>query len=246
MFSKKKNILSLVILLLWNLYACTGAGPVASPLTQEFENTATKTSDSSNPSSSKNDKTTPSEDSSTEGDIAPISILKLNPPAQPTQPLTPQLGLIVEGIVLLPSSQLNSKCETNFENIPTVKSWVKEPGENWKLNYILGKYESEEDIYNPYIVNQCGVFTAKLDLTLGPPKNPCSWGNSEVKLSAHYRDSQGFFYNGEIIYSCHDMDNHDPFHPEIIPTEYKALPKAVIQLKEVQMMNLPRENKFFP
>ncbi len=243
---KNKHILILVIFLILNISACTGAGPVSSPLTQGIENTATSSSESNHPSTSQEDDSSPSEDSASESDISPISIAKFNPPAQPTQPLTPQLGLMVDGIVLLPNTNLNANCEKGFENIPTVKSWTKDSGENWKINYVLGKYESEEDINNPYFVNQCGVFKAKLGLLLGPPKDPCSYGNNEAKLSASYRDSNGMFYTGEFIYSCHDAYNHDPQNPGVVPTKYKALPKAIIQLKSAPMMTLPRENKFFP
>ncbi len=232
MFSRNKNILTLAILLFWNLSACTGAGPVSSPLTQGIENTATSSSESNHPSTSQEDDSSPSEDSSSEADISPISIAKFNPPAQPTQPVIIDVHLLeIHGTVVLPGGTPDPECGKNDKHpapfatsIPTVKSWIKAEDASWELKFILGKKETEEDEILPFAVDHCGGFTGRLYIMIGPNPNECG-GNEKVKFTASYKDDAGMIYTGDShIYTCNDAPN---------------FPDAFIELKPLALMMNP-------
>lgn len=214
LFISNKNKLGILVLfLVFILSACTGAGPTASPLSSGPENSAAGSDNkpgSSHTPGDSTDNTDNSESPSNTANTDSGAVAILAPPAQPTQPLTPHLAFFVEGTVLFEDTDPNAKCEKNFASIPTVKVWTRDNNNsNWKLDYEVGKYESDADANNPYVLNLCGTFRAALHLLVGPKSDPCNTPQTnEVRYTASYKDPSGTIYTGEShIYTCKDGYN---------------------------------------
>jgi len=232
----KTRILPLLLLLSWALSSCTGSGSglPASVIPGGGINEAASGNDSRTQGSdaegaNSEDAAAPDSSGEARSNGGGAAVAGVAPSAQPTQPLVPQLGFFVDAKVVLEGKIYDPDCGKDGKappytvpNIPIVKSWEKEAGSSqWTLKAVLGKYESEEDANNPYVLNTCGQMKARLYLLLGPQNNPCLW-NNEAKLSASYKSEQGVFYSGESqVYTCQDAGN---------------LPEALIVLRPLPLM----------
>lgn len=128
------------------------------------------------------------------------------PTAQPTQPLVPHGSIWVTGRLFMSGSDINSDCETQFKNIPTVQIWKKTKDEDWQLYHKLGKPDPVQDDPETLTFYQCGKFGSSFGFW-GPKEYPCL-NEDQIKFVGIYHESSRKVYRGESkIYSCADREN---------------------------------------